>query len=146
VVGVGWEGSAEPANFMPHLAAAHARFPDEAPLAFPAPDRRYGVQNVWVEALSDLGVVGFALWTSLFAAGLWRAARSCDRPGIRGRHCSASSGSRCSCGCGPGRASSQEFRSTRSPGWPGVAGEIERHNTIFREFGRTMAAWHLASS
>jgi O-antigen ligase len=76
VIGVGWEGSAEPANFMPHVPAAHARFPDEAPLAFPAPDRQYGVQNVWVEALADLGVVGFALWTALFAAGLWLSARS----------------------------------------------------------------------
>ena len=60
IVGVGWEGSAEPANFEPYLPAAHRRFPDEAPLAFPAaaPDRHYGVQNSWVQALADLGVVG----------------------------------------------------------------------------------------
>src|SRR4051812_33291696 len=37
VVGVGWEGSAEPANFTPHLAEAHDRFPNESPLAFPSP-------------------------------------------------------------------------------------------------------------
>jgi O-antigen ligase len=75
VVGVGWEGSAEPANFMPHIAAAHRRFPDESPLAFPtpAPDRRYGVQNSWVQALADLGVLGFAAWVAVFVTAAWRA-------------------------------------------------------------------------
>src|SRR5207247_2097388 len=84
LLGVGWEGSAEPANFVPHLPAAHRRFPDEAPLAFPsaAPDRRYGVQNSWLQALADLGVVGFSLWAGVFAAGAWQAApRVAGRPG-----------------------------------------------------------------
>ena len=78
LVGVGWEGSSEPASFAPYLPAAHRRFPHEAPLAFPAaaPDRRYGVQNVWVQALADLGAVGFALWVSIFAAAGWLAARA----------------------------------------------------------------------
>jgi O-antigen ligase len=78
LLGVGWEGSAEPGAFTPYLEAAHARFPDEAPLAFPspAPDRRYGVQNVWVQALADLGVVGCLLWAAVFAAGAWLAIRS----------------------------------------------------------------------
>jgi O-antigen ligase len=78
VLGVGWEGSAEPANFDPYLPAAHRRFPDEAPLAFPsaAPDRRYGVQNSWIQALADLGVIGLALWVSVFAAGAWLAGRA----------------------------------------------------------------------
>jgi O-antigen ligase len=68
-IGVGWEGSAEPANFVPYLPAAHRRFPTEAPQAFPsaAPDRRYGVQNSWLQALADLGLVGFMLWVALFA-------------------------------------------------------------------------------
>ena len=78
MLGVGWEGSAEPANFEPYLPAAHARFPDEAPLAFPsaAPERRYGVQNSWVQALADLGVVGLALWVALFATAAWVARAS----------------------------------------------------------------------
>jgi O-antigen ligase len=77
VLGVGWEGSAEPANFGPYLPAAHRRF-HEAPQAFPsaAPDRRYGVQNVWIQALADLGVVGLGLWAGVFAAGAWLAART----------------------------------------------------------------------
>jgi O-Antigen ligase len=76
-LGVGWEGSAEPANFMPYIPAAHRRFPNESPLAFPspAPDRRYGVQNSWVQALADLGVLGLVTWVGVFATAAWRAAR-----------------------------------------------------------------------
>jgi O-antigen ligase len=78
LLGVGWEGSAEPGAFVRYLPEAHRRFPDEAPLAFPsaAPDRRYGVQNVWVQALADLGVVGCLLWAAVFAAAGWLAVRS----------------------------------------------------------------------
>jgi O-antigen ligase len=77
VLGVGWEGSAEPASFTPYLAAAHRHFPDEAPLAFPsaAPERRYGVQDSWVQALADLGVPGLLLWAALFLAAAWLAVR-----------------------------------------------------------------------
>jgi O-antigen ligase len=78
LLGVGWEGSAEPANFEGYLPAAHKHFPSESPLAFPAraPDRRYGVQNVWLQALADLGVVGFALWAAVFVAATWLAVRA----------------------------------------------------------------------
>lgn len=73
ILGVGWEGVAEPAHFLPVLPAAHRRFPTVASRAFPAPDRRYGTQDVWVEALADLGVVGFALWAAIFVVGTWLA-------------------------------------------------------------------------
>ena len=78
LLGVGWEGSAEPANFRRYLPAAHHRFPDEAPLAFPsaAPDRRYGVQNSWIQALADLGVIGLALWVGVFAMAAWLSGRA----------------------------------------------------------------------
>jgi O-antigen ligase len=75
VLGVGWEGSAEPVNFEPFLPAARRHFPDEAPLAFPSPDRRYGVQNSWIQALADLGAVGLALWVAVFAAAAWVAVK-----------------------------------------------------------------------
>jgi hypothetical protein len=77
LLGVGWEGSNVPANFLRYLPDAHRRFPDEAPLAFPgaAPTRRYGVQNVWVQALADLGVVGLLLWVGVFVGGAWLAIR-----------------------------------------------------------------------
>jgi O-antigen ligase len=82
VLGVGWEGSAEPATFEPYLAEAHRRFPDEAPTAFPsaAPDRRYGVQDSWLQALADLGIVGFVLWVGVFLAAAWTAVRAIRAP------------------------------------------------------------------
>lgn len=75
LAGVGWEGTTEPAVFEPYIPAAHRRFPNEVPLAFPSPTRRYGVQDAWIEAAADLGVVGLVLWASIFAAGGWAAAR-----------------------------------------------------------------------
>ena len=77
VLGVGWQGSADPAVFVPYLPAMHARFPDEAPLEFPAaaPGRHYGVQDAWIEALTDLGIPGFLLWVATFAAAAWLALR-----------------------------------------------------------------------
>jgi O-antigen ligase len=78
ILGVGWEASAEPDTFEPYLPAAHRRFPDESPLAFPArpPERHYGVQNVWIQALADLGVIGLALWAAVFAVAAWLALRA----------------------------------------------------------------------
>lgn len=78
LLGVGWEGSADPAVFVPYLPALHARFPGEPPLAFPAdaPGRHYGVQDAWIESLSDLGVPGFLLWVGMFAAAAWLGARA----------------------------------------------------------------------
>jgi len=81
LLGVGWQGSAEPANFDPYLPAAHRRFPSVSDIAFPAdePGRHYGVQNVWVQALADLGVVGFVLWLSTFVVAAWLALRAALR-------------------------------------------------------------------
>jgi O-Antigen ligase len=78
VLGVGFEGSAEPDTFEPYLPAAHRHFPDESPNSFPsrAQNRRYGVQNLWVQALADLGVIGFGLTAAVFAAAAWLAARA----------------------------------------------------------------------
>jgi O-antigen ligase len=80
-LGVGWEGSAEPVNFRPYLHDAHVHFPNESPLAFPsaAPNRRYGVQNSWLQALADLGAPGLLFWAATFLAAAWTAFRR-DRP------------------------------------------------------------------
>lgn len=75
-LGVGWEGTTEPAVFDPYLPAAHRRFPNEVPLAFPSASRRYGVQDAWIEAAADLGAVGLVLWAALFAAAAWLAGRA----------------------------------------------------------------------
>jgi O-antigen ligase len=84
LAGVGWEGSAEPANFEPYLPAAHRHFPSESPLAFPsaAPNRRYGVQNSWLQALADLGIVGLVLWVGVFATAAWLAALNASAVGL----------------------------------------------------------------
>jgi O-antigen ligase len=34
------------------------------------------VQNAWIQALADLGVVGLALWTAVFASSAWLAGRA----------------------------------------------------------------------
>jgi O-antigen ligase len=81
LLGLGWEGSADPADFTAYLPAMHRHFPDEAPLAFPAaaPGLHYGVQNAWIESLSDLGVVGFLLWLGAFGAAAWLGLRGALR-------------------------------------------------------------------
>jgi O-antigen ligase len=76
VVGAGWQASEkEPSVYEPYLPAAHRRFPRAAPLSFPSPSRPYGIQNGYVQALADLGIVGFLLFVGLLAAGLLRAGR-----------------------------------------------------------------------
>jgi len=83
LLGVGWEGSAEPASFMPYIPGAERRFPDVSQNAFPspAPNHQYGVQNVWLQALADLGVLGLAFWVAIFAAAAWLSARAAARIG-----------------------------------------------------------------
>jgi len=77
-IGVGFEGSAEPDTFEPYIPVAKHRFPDESPNSFPsrAPNRQYGVQNLWVQALADLGVIGLLLTAAVFAAAAWLAGRA----------------------------------------------------------------------
>jgi hypothetical protein len=78
VTGVGYQGSSDPWAFEPQLAAAHRRFPDEPAQAFPssAPDQRWGVQNLYVEVLADLGVIGCAVLVAFFAAVLLTGLRT----------------------------------------------------------------------
>jgi O-antigen ligase len=83
LTGAGWQAATEPEVFEPHVPAARERFPEAAPLSFPARDRPHGVQNAYVQALSDLGLVGAAALVWLFgaAAGLAAAAARVDRSG-----------------------------------------------------------------
>jgi O-antigen ligase len=73
LLGVGWQGSAQEFAFGPYVADARARFPDQPERAFPAAERRWGVQNAYVQALAELGVLGLLSLLALFAAGLWLA-------------------------------------------------------------------------
>jgi O-antigen ligase len=76
VVGVGWQGSEEQENYGPYLAAAHRRFPDEPALAFPSPEHAWGVQNVYLQTLADMGIVGFAALAAFFGSAVLLAVRT----------------------------------------------------------------------
>ena len=79
VLGAGWESTGDARTFGPYLAAAHRRFPNEPAEAFPTSAHPYATQNIWIEALAELGVVGFVFLVSMFAAVAvtgWRAART----------------------------------------------------------------------
>ena len=65
IIGTGWQASSEEFAFTPYLDDARRRFPDEPDEAFPSTTHRWGVQNAYVQALADLGLVGF---TSLLVA------------------------------------------------------------------------------
>jgi O-antigen ligase len=71
IAGAGFEASKEFATYGRELPAAHKRFPKVSPLSFPSSTRSYGIQDLYVQALADLGVIGFALLVALFAAGIW---------------------------------------------------------------------------
>jgi O-antigen ligase len=68
VVGAGWFGSSEPSVVARELPAAHRRFPDVAPQAFPSPAHEWGIQLLYLQALADLGIVGFVLLVAALAA------------------------------------------------------------------------------
>lgn len=84
VVGAGWQGSTEPSVVGPELPAAHRRFPNVAPLAFPGPGHEYGVQLLYVQVLADLGLIGFALMLGWLGAPVLAGARASLRapPGV----------------------------------------------------------------
>lgn len=75
VVGAGWQASFEEDVYGPYLDDARRRYPDEPSLVFPSPEHPWGVQNAYVQALADLGLVGLSLLAALVAAGLLLATR-----------------------------------------------------------------------
>jgi O-antigen ligase len=80
VAGAGWQASAkEEQVYGKVLPDARREFPDTPALAFPSPEHPYGTQNAYVQALADLGVIGFMLLLATFGAGLWLAARAALR-------------------------------------------------------------------
>ena len=87
LTGVGWQASELPVNFEPHLDAARRRFPDVAEQALPSDEHRWGVQNAYVQAAADLGILGLARAARDARAALLRAA-------IRGIRGSAPAGTR----------------------------------------------------
>lgn len=87
IVGVGWQRSGRADVFEPYLDDAHERFPDVVELAFPAPGREWGVQNLYVQMLADAGVVGLLLLLAVGAGGIvlaWRTAAYAPNPWAAG--------------------------------------------------------------
>jgi O-antigen ligase len=81
IVGAGWQASTDPEVVDPQLPAAHKEFPDVARLAFPTREHEWGVQNAYVQAAADLGLIGLLLWLAPFALGLVLAFRANAPPG-----------------------------------------------------------------
>jgi len=81
VVGAGWQASTDPDVVDPELPAARKKFPDVSPLAFPTRDHEWGVQNAYVQAAADLGLLGVVLWLAPFALALVLALRANAPPG-----------------------------------------------------------------
>jgi O-antigen ligase len=71
VAGAGWQASVkEPSVYGPYLPDAHREFPDSPELAFPSSEHPWGVQNAYVHALADTGVVGLVLLLATLGSGL----------------------------------------------------------------------------
>jgi O-antigen ligase len=81
LVGVGWQASER--RYGPYLDDARSRFPDVPELALPSPEHEWGVQNAYVQAAADMGVVGLAAWLALFLVPLsvaWRVGEAAAVP------------------------------------------------------------------
>jgi hypothetical protein len=68
LLGVGFQRSGH--RYEPYLGDAKERFPDQPAQAYPSPEHEWGVQNLWIQAAADMGVVGFAFVVAVFATGL----------------------------------------------------------------------------
>jgi hypothetical protein len=81
VAGAGWQASDEPATVDPILPAAHRKFPEVSPIAFPTREHEWGVQNAYVQSAADLGLIGLTLWLAPFALALVLSLRANAPPG-----------------------------------------------------------------
>jgi len=79
LLGVGFNGSFDPYAYRPYLADARAKF-DQPEEAFPSPTRRWGVQNAYVQALSDFGVLGLLVFLAALLVPVWLALSRGTRP------------------------------------------------------------------
>lgn len=75
VLGVGWHGTDEFHNLRPYVDDLHRRWPNQVAQSYPSPAHPYGVQTLYLEALADLGAIGFVLLLAFFGSALWIAWR-----------------------------------------------------------------------
>jgi O-Antigen ligase len=81
ITGAGWQGSTDAKNVDPQLPAAHRKFPNVAPISFPTRAHEWGVQDAYVQAAADLGIIGLLLWVLPFGLALVFALRADTPPG-----------------------------------------------------------------
>jgi len=72
VIGAGWQATNDAYVYGPLLPALHRKFANTPEPAFPSPGHPYGVQNAYVQALSDLGVIGLVLFLGALVIPLFR--------------------------------------------------------------------------
>lgn len=65
--GVGWQGTSEEYSYDPYLDDARRRFPKVPELSLPSPAHPWGVQNAYVQAFAELGIVGGLVFLVMFA-------------------------------------------------------------------------------
>jgi O-antigen ligase len=86
VLGVGWQGVREEQNYLPYSADAHRRFPDQPEQAFPTPEHAWRIDNAFVQALAELGALGFAVFVgwlvTVVVVGVRVALRVTGRPAL----------------------------------------------------------------
>jgi O-antigen ligase len=76
VFGAGWQRSEDEEVYLPYVDDARRRFPDLPERALPSPEHPWGVQNAYVQAAADMGVIGLVAFLALFLVPLraaWRA-------------------------------------------------------------------------
>ncbi|HKP18584.1 MAG TPA: O-antigen ligase family protein, partial [Gaiellaceae bacterium] len=74
-LGAGWQATSDEYLYDPYLPLLRRKFPHTPPEGFPSPAHPYGVQNAYIQALSDLGVVGLVLFLGALLTPLALAAR-----------------------------------------------------------------------
>lgn len=79
LTGVGWQASELPQSFEPYLDDARRRFPDLADESFPSAEHPWGVQNAYVQAGSDLGLIGMLAIAGVVAAAILLSFRRLGR-------------------------------------------------------------------
>lgn len=79
LLGVGWQGSLLEENYGPYLDDARRAFPEVAAGALPSPEHPWGIQNAYVQASADLGIVGLVLLLTTVLGGIGVAATAAIR-------------------------------------------------------------------
>ena len=87
LTGIGWQASLDEAGYGPYLDDARRRYPEQPERVFPSPEEPWGIQNAYLQALAELGVLGGLALVGLLAAGAYtarRAGSAADAPALVG--------------------------------------------------------------